>query len=194
MTEFVLSIDPGLSSAIALLSYEPGDTPTLEAVWQFDGGAEAMSDWVSKRQAEPHTGFFVETYFWIEPEDVICEAFTARSTKGFAYTTDSLEALPVIGALVARGLVDRKDKKRYRSPKDQYLTGGRGEDGSNKARQHAFLKESGYYVGRKEIGRTLKDYDDARSAVAHGLNYIAKVKKHRETYELIAEWVERNPV
>lgn len=192
MTEFVLSIDPGLSSAIVLLSYDPDDVPTLEYVTQFSGGAEAVNGWVSKRQREPHAGFWVEQFFWIEPEDVICESFTARSTKGFAYTTASLEALPVIGGLVALGLVDRADKKRYRSPKDQYLVGGKAE--AAKKRQHRFLEDSGYYIGRKEIGETLKDYDDARSATAHGLAYIAKVKRHKPTFDLISNWVERNPV
>lgn len=191
MTEYLLSIDPGLSSAVALLSYEPESVPVLEYVDQFGGGAEAMSDWVSRNQVEPFTGFWVEGLQWVEPDDVICEAFTARNTKGFSYTTASLEALPVIGVLVARGLVDRTDKKRYRDPKFQYLVGG--DDLSLKRkRQHAFLEDSGYLIDRKRIGRTLPDYNDARSAVAHGLNYLAREKKHMPTWQLITDWTEAN--
>jgi hypothetical protein len=190
MTEYVLSIDPGLSSAIALLSYEPDDVPTLEYVTQFSGGAEAMSTWVIRRQ---DGGSAVEVLpdKLVFPSDTICEAFTARATKGFSYTTASLEALPVIGGLVALGLVVRSGP-RYRSPKEQYLVGGK--EAQAKKRQHRFLEDSGYYIGRKEIGETLKDYDDARSATAHGLAYIAKVKRHKPTFDMISNWVERNPV
>lgn len=190
MTNYVLSIDPGLSSALSFLSYEPNSVPRLEYVTQFSGGLESMNDWVIKRQ-EGGSSVNVVDDKWVFPSDTICEAFTARATKGFSYTTASLEALPVIGGLVALGLVTRSGP-RYRSPKDQYLVGGKDEEA--KKRQHRFLEDSGYYIGRKEIGQTLKDYDDARSATAHGLAYIAKVKRHKPTFDLISSWVERNPV
>lgn len=190
-TDYILSIDPGLSSAVALLSVPANEVPKLEYVDQFSGGAEALTDWVSRNQVEPYIGFWVQGIAWVEPEDVICEAFTARNTKGFSYTTASLEALPCIGALVARGLVDRKDKKRYRDPKFQYLVGGTDLDDKRK-RQHKFLKESGYYIDREAIGRTLPDYNDARSAVSHGLAYIARELKHKPTWELIQSWTEKN--
>jgi hypothetical protein len=187
---YILSIDPGLESGISVLSYTEETLPVLEYATQFRGGAEGMSDWFSSRQVEPHIGFRVDAA-WIEPEDVICEAFTARNTKNFNYTTVSLEALPVIGVLIDRGLVDRNDRKRYRDPKFQYLVGG-DSLADKKKRRDQFLEDSGYYVGRKEIGETLKDYNDARSSVAHGIAYLAREMKHKPTFTLLTEWVEDN--
>lgn len=189
MTEYLLSIDPGYSSAIVLLSYEKDTTPKLEYATQFEGGAEAVDSWVSRVQVEPHTGMNLFDLAWVEPEEVICEAFTARRNENFGYTTRSLEALPVIGVLVSRGLVDRADKKRYRDPKYQYLVGGDSLEAKRK-RQHRFLEDSGYLIDRKVIGTTLKDYNDARSACAHGLAYLARELKHKKTFELIQGWVD----
>ena len=191
MTErYILSIDPGLESGISVLSYTEDTVPVLEYVTQFRGGAEGMRDWFSSRQSDMHTGFWVSG-IWIEPEDVICEAFTARNTKNFNYTTVSLEALPVIGVLIDRGLVDRTDRKRYRDPKFQYLVGG-SDLPDKKKRRDQFLEDSGYYVGRKEIGETLKDYNDARSSVAHGLAYLSRELKHKPIFEMLTEWTEKN--
>lgn len=45
MTEYVLSIDPGVSTGIALIGYAPDDPPTLEGAWQFGGGVVGLGTW-----------------------------------------------------------------------------------------------------------------------------------------------------
>lgn len=45
MTEYVLSIDPGVSTGIALIGYEPDSAPTLEGAWQFGGGVVGLGTW-----------------------------------------------------------------------------------------------------------------------------------------------------
>lgn len=186
--KYVLSIDPGKSSGISLVAYNDSEA-WLEGSWQFGGGTEALSYWVSRYQVEPHIGFNVAELAWVEPEDVICEAFTARNTQGFSYTTDSLEPLPAIGALIARGLVDRKDKSRYRDPKYQYIVGGK-DKADKKKRLHKFLKDSGFYVAPSAVDSP--DADDVRSSIGHALAYLQREVKHRGVHDLITEWIEEN--
>lgn len=186
--QYILSIDPGKSSGAALIAYNDREA-WLEGSWQFSGGADGLRDWISLSQVEPWCGFNLFELAWVEPEDVICEAFTARATQGFSYTTDSLEALVGIGVLVDRGLVDRSDKKRYRDPKLQYLVGGK-DKADKKKRQHKFLKDSGFYVAPSALGTT--DADDFRSACAHGLAYLQRELKHRGVHAMVSEWMENN--
>lgn len=194
MSDYLLSIDPGISTGISLLSYTEDTVPVLEGAWQFSGGAEELSEWLDfcYNEDEPEWDFadlqFVYRYY-AQPGSfkVICEAFTARNTKGFSYTTDSLEALVGIGVLVGRGLVDR-NTKGYRAPALQYLVGGKGAEA--KKRQHKFLRDSGYYRTGKDFGTP--DADDFRSSCAHALNYLAR-EGHLPTFKMISDWVERNP-
>lgn len=189
MTNYLLSIDPGLSTGVSLISYEEGEAPKLETGGQFGGGAEGIRDWISGVQAVPYAGVHLPGGIWVEQEDIICEAFTARSTQGFSYKTDSLEALVGIGVLIDRGLVDRTDKSRYRSPALQYLVGG-ATLADKRKRQHKFLKDSGFYRTGKDFGTP--DADDFRSATAHGLNYLARELKHKPTFDMISDWVEEH--
>ena len=45
MTEYVLSIDPGLSTGVALLSYEEDSPAELVKAWQFTGGVSGLTAW-----------------------------------------------------------------------------------------------------------------------------------------------------
>lgn len=45
MTEYVLSIDPGVSTGIALLSFEEDSPAELVEGWQFTGGVAALKEW-----------------------------------------------------------------------------------------------------------------------------------------------------
>lgn len=191
--QHILSIDPGKSSGIALLTYNDSEV-WLEGSWQFNGGAEALVEWIYQYQIDQGGSLFITKGVqrgaaWVYPGNVVCEAFTARSTQGFSYTTDSLEPLPAIGALVALGIVNRADKKRYRDPKLQYLVGGK-DKADKKKRQHKFLKDSGFYVAPSALGTT--DADDFRSACAHGLSYLQRELKHRGVHAMVSEWMEKN--
>lgn len=211
MTEYVLSIDPGLSTGIALLSFEEDSPAELVEGWQFGGGVAGLLYWLSEHTYEyiegcevfsvlpsgpytvPREGLVLGTPSseWTRSVTVIAEKFTARSTKGFAYTTASLEPLRCEGALIALGLMPdyTVSEKRWRDPSLQYFSGGSGK-AERKKRQHAFLKANGFYRTGKDFGTA--DADDFRSACAHGINYIARELKHRKTFDMIARWGEGN--
>lgn len=173
MTKCVLSIDPGVSTGIALIRYAPDDPPTLEGAWQFGGGVAGLIDWYHDHETGGCT--------------VIAEKFAARNTRGFSYTTASLEPLRGEGALIALGLMPdyTPKEKRWTDPKLQYLVGG--EDlADKKKRQHKFLKDNGFYKTGKDFGTP--DADDFRSAASHGLAYLARELHHKPTFELLSNW------
>lgn len=186
MTEYVLSIDCGVSTGIALLSFEEDSPAELVQGWQFTGGVAGLLDWY---RANLEDGYYSEAVGWLFYDDVevVTEKFTARNTRGFSYTTASLEPLRGEGALIALGLMPDYTlaEKRWRDPGLQYFSGGSGK-AERKKRQHAFLKANGFYRTGKDFGTA--DADDFRSACAHGVNYIARELKHRPTWEVISSW------
>lgn len=186
MTECVLSIDPGLSTGIALLSFEEDSPAELVESWQFNNGVTGLVEWIRDHDYGTDSVGIGDSEL-----TVIAEKFTARNTKGFAYTTASLEALPCEGALQALWLMPKYTvrEKRWRDPSLQYFAGGTGK-AEKKRRQHAFLKDNGFYRTGKDFGTA--DADDFRSACAHGINYIARELKHRPTFDMIAAWGEEN--
>ncbi len=182
MTEYVLSIDPGVSTGIALLSYEEDSPAQLVGGWQFTNGVKGILEW--------HYNEF--SFLDYEQYRVaISEKFTARNTRGFSYTTASLEPLRGEGALIALGLMPdySASEKRWRDPKYQYLVGGK-DKADKKKRMHAFLKDNGFYRTGRDLGSI--DADDFRSACAHGIVYIARELKHKPTFDMIAGWGEEN--
>lgn len=197
MTEYVLSIDPGISTGVALLSYEPDSAPKLEEAWQFTGGAMALKRWL---QSYPlplkfsGSGIYsaLGGFKWKSPKlSVVAEKFTARNTKGYAYTTASMEPLRGEGVLIALDLMpDYSPKeKRWRDPGLQYLAGGK-DLADKKKRQHKFLKDIGFYRTNKDFPDSpSKDgADDFRSAASHGLAYLAREIHHKPTFELLSRW------
>lgn len=230
MTEYILSIDPGVSTGIALLSFEEDSPAKLVNGWQFTGGVAALKSWVQDHwresgwnqyhdepqypglhhwkvgvdeplNVEETTAYDLKAADegrWDEYEvdvppnlTVISEKFTARNTRGFSYTTASLEPLRGEGALIALGLMPDYTlaEKRWRDPSLQYFAGGSGK-AERKKRQHAFLKANGFYRTGKDFGTA--DADDFRSATAHGINYIARELKHKPTFGMITAWGEEN--
>lgn len=227
MTEYVLSIDPGVSTGIALLSFEEDSPAELVEGWQFTGGVAALKKWRERhwrdayRDSEwgydfgPRFQPFTDRWFDLHTETlyeeqynpdsdeyepvatetknltVICEKFTARNTRGFAYTTSSLEPLRGEGALIDRGLMPdyTLSEKRWRDPSLQYFAGGTGK-AERKKRQHAFLKANGFYRTGKDFGTA--DADDYRSAVAHGIAYVSRELKHKPTFDMVSSWGEEN--
>lgn len=193
MTEYVLSIDCGLSTGIALLSYEEDSPAELVEGWQFNNGVTGLVEWI--RDHDYGTDSLGPVGLGGSELTVIAEKFTARNTKGFAYTTASLEALPCEGALQALWLMPKYTvaEKRWRDPSLQYFVGGK-DLADKKKRQHRFLEESGFYRTNKDFPDSPpKDKaDDFRSACAHGINYIARELRHRPTFDMIAAWGEEN--
>lgn len=212
MTNYVLSIDPGLSTGIALLSYEEDSPAELVQGWQFTGGVEGLVRWLDSHWTndlwdsyndEPSYPTFNtsgrDLYLRASEEGewphervrIISEKFTARNTRGFSYTTASLEPLRGEGALIALGLMPDYTvaEKRYRDPALQYFSGGSGK-AERKKRQHSFLKANGFYRTGGDLGTA--DADDFRSACAHGIAYIARELKHRPTWDMIVNYSEED--
>lgn len=206
MTEYLLSIDPGKSTGVALLAYND-DAVGLERAWQFGGGAPGLIGFLSRhtmRFRGEDTIYFSWGEGWTEkgfeaPSSattmdrvtVLAEKFTARNTHGFSYTTDSLEPLRCEGVLLALGLMPdyTPAEKRWRDPGLQYLVGGK-DRATKKKRQHRFLKDSGFYRTGKDLGSP--DADDYRSACAHGIAYLARELKNKAAFKLITDWTEAN--
>lgn len=201
VTEYVLSIDPGISTGISLIRFPADDRPELVDAWQFTGGAMGLLLWAERHVfLDPGvSGVSWATRYlrdrWGEGSfQAIAEKFTARNTKGFSYTTASLEPLRGEGVLLALGLMPDYDPKikEWRDPGLQYLVGGK-DLADKKKRQHAFLKDIGFYRTNKDFPDSpAKDgADDFRSSAAHGLNYGARVLKHKPTFDLMTEWSSR---
>lgn len=184
MTNYVLSIDPGLSTGIALLSYGEDSPAELKYANQFGGGVSGLLDWIGYHRLHDEDLFLLGS--GVVPFDrTVCEKFTARNTRGFSYTTASLEPLRGEGALIALGLMPdyTVSEKRWRDPALQYFSGGSGK-AERKRKQHAFLKANGFYRTGSDFGTA--DADDFRSACAHGIAYIARELKHKPTFDMIS--------
>src|SRR5690606_9121139 len=171
MTRHLVVVDPGMSSGIVQLTYG-GEVPVLDQARQTTGGLRGFLDLWNRSMDL--------TY-----DELVVEKFNARNTGSFSYTTASLEPLRIEGAIEA---LEPPGNVQYVQPPQQYLAGGKNK-AEKKRRQHRFLKESGYYVTGKDVG--CPDADDVRSALAHGLAYLAR-NGHKATYEMISEWNERN--
>ena len=167
MTKILISVDPGVSSGLSMWTYSDTDYARCQIFSQFQGGAEALI-----KKAHEWRDRFPEAHW-------ICENFTARSTHGFSYTTTSLEPLVGIGALVAMGLIDRKDRTQMQSPPLQYFAGGKNKAEKKKA-QHKWLKDHGLYVAPKDVDSP--DADDVRSSMAHAIAWFRRTS-HRPTLE-----------
>lgn len=188
MTNYLLSIDPGISTGVALLSYTDETAPVLEKAWQFRDGAEGLNEfmnvWTIRDSLADPTFFAIDEWpDWV-PATVIAEKFNPRgSGQGFSYTAASLEPLRCEGVLVAHGLPDE-----YVSPPQQYFAGGKGK-AEKKRLQHRALRDLGYYVTGSMVDSP--DADDTRSCIAHALSYLSR-SGHRPSYNMISEWTERS--
>lgn len=197
--QYILSIDPGKSSGVALIQYND-DSVWLQGVWQPEGGVAGLVKWYSENTEDNHhrtgwalapteDGLLELSFFDNDAPTIISEKFTPLSGGGFNQTLDSVEPLRGEGALIALGLMPDYPDPKWRRPDRQYLYGG-ANLAEKKRRAHRFLKDSGFYVTGKDVG--CKDANDARSAMLHGLSYLAQVVKHKPTYELIGNWTEKN--
>lgn len=164
----LISIDPGISSAIVVLNYSEDSPPKLAAFDQFTGGTEALI-----QEAKQVVRVFPDHH-------IICEDFTARKNDNFGYTTASLEPLVGIGALVALGLIDRKDRNQMCAPSLQYIMGGKTLQ-EKKTNRRIWLAENGFKVMPKDVGQP--DCDDVRSALGHAISWLRR-NKHPGTLAL----------
>jgi len=176
---YILSIDPGLSTGIALIKYNTSSPGTFVQGWQILGGAFALNSWLRN---------FSVSWVYDDGEpvndriEIIAEKFTARNTRGFSYRTEALEPLRCEGVLLAHHVLPDYPDEHWRDPNQQYIFGGKDKASKKKA-QHAWLKENGFYLTGKDLGTP--DADDYRSAAAHAISYLMKKKHHKPTFDLV---------
>lgn len=173
----LISIDPGMSTGMAVGTYSDTEPFKLTHFFQIEGGVEGFLPNTFSGY-DPGYGFEFITICDVEVDDatVIVEKFTARGSAnaGFSYRTDALEPLRVEGAILALGI-----KPIWVSPPQQYFSGGDGK-AKKKQAQHRWLKEKGLYVTGKMVG--CDNADDVRSAIAHAIAFLVR-QKHRPTIE-----------
>lgn len=190
----LVSIDPGLSSGIAVGTYSDTEPFKLAHAFQIEGGVEGFLKRVSHYDdtddfsnggtcfsIDHHSGAWSESFcHWygemlsrdVEAPTVLVEKFTARGgANQFAYRTSALEPLRVEGAILALGI-----RPEWVSPQYMYFAGGKGAEA--KKRAHRWLKDNNLYITPKSVG--CKDADDARSATLHAISWLRR-QKHMPT-------------
>lgn len=182
----LISIDPGMSTGIAVGTYSDTEPFKLTHFFQIEGGVEGFIENVTSGRNGygdklvyvrlPNQGRLRVCFGDKAVLTVIAEKFTARPTglSGFSYRTEALEPLRVEGAMLALGL-----NPHWVSPPQQYFSGGDGK-AKKKQAQHRWLKENGLYVTGKMVG--CDNADDVRSAIAHAIAFLVR-QKHRPTIE-----------
>lgn len=198
---YVLSVDPGYSTGIALLGYDEKTPAWLEEAWQFSGGVDGFKRWWQNHAEYGYGnlegwnlgGVRASAYWNVEDGLItrIAEKFTPRPNEKFGLTLRSVEPLRLEGILVWEGFLPDYDPKvkEWRQPALQYIAGGK-DKAEKKKRLHKMLKDTDYYVTGSTVNAP--DADDARSAIGHGLGYIIREVKHKPTFEVLAEWSESN--
>lgn len=157
-----MSIDPGLSTGLAVGHYTE-DTPLkITGRQQFAGGLQGFLEWQGGDIWDLADGSVL----------VISEKFTPRPNEKFNLTLKSVEPLRIEGALVAMGMMPDYPDPRWRSPAAQYFSGGANlTERKKKSRQ--FLKDHDLYITGKDVGQ--KDADDAISATLHLIAYMRHI-------------------
>ena len=197
----LISIDPGWSTGLVIGTYSESEPFKVERAYQIEGGVEEFAPRVRHEYCtDDFSDSYGSTFFTVTgPEGFLSEYFLAygglddeaseddvtflvekfnargSANKRFSYTTKSLEPLRVEGALIARDV-----PITWVQPQQQYGFGGK-DKAEKKKRQHAWLKENGYYVAPKAVGS--KDADDVRSALAHAILWLRR-QKHQPTRDL----------
>lgn len=181
----LISIDPGMSTGMAVGTYSDTEPFKLTHFFQIEGGVEGF---ISSANMRFDSGEYGLDYLnlkevrispnWMCPDrtTLIAEKFTARggANSGFSYRTKDLEPLRVEGAMLAMGL-----DVTWVSPPQQYFSGGDGK-AKKKQAQHRWLKENGLYVTGKMVG--CDNADDVRSAIAHAIAFLVR-SRHKPTIE-----------
>lgn len=194
----LISLDPGLSTGIAVGTYSDSEPYKLTHAFQIGGGVEGFLKRVRHyTDTDDFSDAYGETFFrvksltgewgdgfshWYDGSDLdyidtifIAEKFTARGggNRGFSYRTEALEPLRVEGAILALEI-----EPEWVSPQHMYFMSGESKNPMTNA--HRWLKENGLHVTGKDVG--CKDANDARSAILHSVSWLRR-QKHKPTLE-----------
>lgn len=193
----LISIDPGMSSAIVVGTYSDTQPYELTHAFQIEGGLEGFLKSVRHRDdtddfSSGGTCFSVrassgsrrdDLCLWFgdilgreyeEPPVFLVEKFKPRGAgNNFAYKTNDLEPLRIEGAIRAMGI-----DPVWVQPAQQYFAGGESKSSTTNA--HRWLKANGLHITGKDVG--CKDANDARSALLHSISFLRR-SKHKPTLE-----------
>lgn len=174
----IVAIDPGESSAFAVIEYGGSRPPSLLDFAQEVGGVAGFLDLVSKLEGKYPPGGGTT---WV------CEKFSPRpgSTAGFSQSLKTSLPLVCEGVLIGRGHlpVYSKGSDKWLQPSLQYFLPGK-DLAEKKTNRRIWLAENGFKVMPKDVGQP--DADDVRSAISHG---IAWLRRNRDpgTLEMFRE-------
>lgn len=157
---YLLSIDPGVYTGIALGLFDEETPYTILETWQVPDGAEGLSDFLVLRKPVANT--------------VVSEKFVIRNMAGFSHTADSVEPLRVEGVLVAV----YKDI-HWQTPDHQILLKGK-TSAETKRLSDGILRDHGLYQSPSALKDRQKN--DVNSAIKHALSYLRSTK-HQPTIE-----------
>lgn len=183
MTNYLLSIDPGVSTGIVLASYTDTTPVAVEQVWQVPGGLTGFKRWMSKYYNGPTYGWGVGSRVYY-PVRLIAERFVPLSGGGFSHTSDTVEPLRIEGALRAWGIMpDSYDDERWQRPQAMVLASG-ATRAERKKNSDNVLRHMGLWHTGKQVG--MKDANDVNSACKHLVAYLKKTG-HQPTIDAIEE-------
>lgn len=176
---YLLSIDPGLSTGIALGHYDAITPYERVAYWQVQGGLAGWLEWYEEHWARPDSEGPTEFDYYggltaggVEVSDRELEVAAERFVllpNGFTLKSDALEPLRIEGSLITLGLMpsDYDDPRWQRAGMQYFMAAPSDSLATKKIKARAWLKDHGYYVTGKDVG--LKDADDVRSATLHAI-------------------------
>lgn len=171
----LVAIDPGESSAFAVIEYGVRERPTLLRYAQVTGGVEGFLELIKPLEVTHSPG---EEATWI------CEKFSPRPGSATGFSQSLKTSLPLVceGVLIGRGLmpVYSKGSDRWMSPALQYILPGKTL-AEKKKKRRIWLAENGFKVMPKDVGQP--DCDDVRSAISHGIAWLRR-QRHTPTLSL----------
>lgn len=157
----LLSIDPGLSSGIALGTYSPTEPYRRIASWQPRQGALGFVDWW--RTERP------------EYDEIVCERFTVRQPLAH----DAAEPLRVEGWLIGEGIMPPYPAPGWQEPSSMYFMANLSDPLRVKRRKaQDWLKRFGLWTTGKQFTHT--DGADVNSATLHAIVAMRR-SDHRPT-------------
>lgn len=172
--KYLLTVDPGVSSGVALGTYSDTEAYQRTHAWQVPDGLEGFLEWLDFRRWEVTDG----SRRWamddrlIADKDVtlISEKFTLLSHEYVA----NIEPVRIEGAMQALGMMplDLSDK-RWQEPAMMYW--GPGEDKEEKKKYaQEWLKERDHWLTGTDVGQP--DANDANSATLHAFAYMKAIQ------------------
>lgn len=146
----LLTIDPGLSTGIAIGTYSPTEPYRRIASFQPRGGVAGLVDWW--RHEHP------------EYDEIVCERFSARQ----ALAHDAVEPLRVEGWLIGQGIMPPYPAPGWQEPAEMYFMANQSDPLTLKRKKaQDWLKRFGLWTTGRQFAHT--DGADVNSATLHAI-------------------------